>query len=193
MKARRPNGALRSRHWVMLLFVHGLGSRVRAPETTDLVECGGVTEKPTTPEDTREHHTHIQQTNHCTPISSALGQRLQARHAVALRCGVRLLVSTSRKDRRPSLTAPALTVPSRPRLIIRSTSGRARTRFAGLRARRRLAPCGPWPRRASTRHHSSSESNMMIRRSSGPRNRRRTAPTTPGQNLGIYRYRTRSH
>ena len=34
---------------------------------------------------------------------------------------------------------------------------------------------------------------MMIRRSSGPRNRRRTAPTTPGQNLGICRYRTRSH
>ena len=34
---------------------------------------------------------------------------------------------------------------------------------------------------------------MMIRRSSGPRNRRRTAPTTPGQNLCICRYRTRSH
>ena len=49
--------------------------------------------------DTKGHkgtpHT-IQQTNHCTPLSSALGQRLQARHAVALQCGVRLLVSTSR-------------------------------------------------------------------------------------------------
>ena len=30
---------------VMLLFIHGLGSRVRAPETTDLVEGGVVTEK----------------------------------------------------------------------------------------------------------------------------------------------------
>ena len=42
---------------VIWLFIHGLGSRVRAPETTDLVEGGVVTEKPTTPEDTREHHT----------------------------------------------------------------------------------------------------------------------------------------
>ena len=33
----------------------------------------------------------------------------------------------------------------------------------------------------------------MIRRSSGRRNRRITAPTPPGQNLGICRYRTRSH
>ena len=39
----------------------------------------------------------------------------------------------------PSLTAPTLTILSRPRLIIRSTSGRARTRSAGLRACRRLA------------------------------------------------------
>ena len=49
--------------------------------------------------DTKGHkgtpHT-IQQTNHCTPLSSALGQRLQARHAVTLQCGVRLLVSKSR-------------------------------------------------------------------------------------------------
>ena len=52
-------------------------------------------------DDTRGHkgtpHT-IQQTNHCTPLSSALGQRLQARHAVALQCGVRLLVCTSRTE-----------------------------------------------------------------------------------------------
>ena len=41
---------------VMLLINHGLGSRVRAPETTDLVEGGVVTEKRRTPEDTREHH-----------------------------------------------------------------------------------------------------------------------------------------
>ena len=33
----------------------------------------------------------------------------------------------------------------------------------------------------------------MIRRSSRRTNRRRTAPTTPSQNLGICRYRTRSH
>ena len=91
------------------------------------------------------------------------------------------------------MTAPALTVPSRPRLIIRSTSGRARTRSAGLRARRRLDPRGPWPRRASTRHHSPSGSKLMIRRSSRRRNRRSTAPTPPGQNLGIFRYRARSH
>ena len=47
-----------------------------------------------------------------------------------------------------SLTAPASTIPSRPRLIIRSTSGRARTRSAGLQrvadllheARGRAAP-----------------------------------------------------
>ena len=42
---------------VMLLINHGLGSRVRSPETTDLVEGGVVTEKRRTPEDTREHHT----------------------------------------------------------------------------------------------------------------------------------------
>ena len=51
-------------------------------------------------DDTRGHkgipRTIQQQTNHCTPLSSALGQRLQARHAVALQCGVRLLVSNSR-------------------------------------------------------------------------------------------------
>ena len=41
----------------MLLFIHGLGSRVQALETTDLVEGGVVTEKLTTPKDTREHHT----------------------------------------------------------------------------------------------------------------------------------------
>ena len=40
----------------MLLFIHGLGSRVQALETTDLVECGVITEKRRTPEDTREHH-----------------------------------------------------------------------------------------------------------------------------------------
>ena len=80
-----------------LAIIHGLGSRVRAPETTDLVEGGVVTEKPTTPEDTRQGTPHtIQQTNHSTPLSSALGQRLQARHAVAMQCGVGFLVSTSR-------------------------------------------------------------------------------------------------
>ena len=48
----------------MLLIDHGLGSRVRAPETTDLVEGGVVTEKRRTPEDTREHHAqHNRQTN----------------------------------------------------------------------------------------------------------------------------------
>ena len=78
-----------------MLISHGLGW-ARAPETTDLVEGGVVTEKPTTPEDTREHHAQYNRTNHCTPLSSALGQRLQARHAVALQCGVRLLVSISR-------------------------------------------------------------------------------------------------
>ena len=36
-----------------MLFIHGLGARVRAAETTDLAEGGVVTEKPTTPEDTR--------------------------------------------------------------------------------------------------------------------------------------------
>ena len=41
---------------VMLLINHGLGW-VRAPETTDLVEDGVVTEKQRTPKDTREHHT----------------------------------------------------------------------------------------------------------------------------------------
>ena len=46
---------------------------------------------------TREEHQHtIQQTNHCTPLPSALGQRLQTRHAVAMQCGVGLLLSTSR-------------------------------------------------------------------------------------------------
>ena len=40
-----------------MLINHGLGSRVRSPETTDLVEGGVVTEKRRTPEDTREHHT----------------------------------------------------------------------------------------------------------------------------------------
>ena len=35
----------------------------------------------------------VQQTNHCTPLPSALGQRLQTRHAVAMQCGVGLLVS----------------------------------------------------------------------------------------------------
>ena len=40
---------------VMLLIDHGLGW-VRAPETTDLVEGGVVTEKRRTPKDTRKHH-----------------------------------------------------------------------------------------------------------------------------------------
>ena len=40
----------------VIVFNHGLGSRVRAPETTDLVEGGVFTGKLTTPEDTREHH-----------------------------------------------------------------------------------------------------------------------------------------
>ena len=42
-QARRPNEALRSRHEGHWLFIHGLGSRVQAPETTDLVEGGVVT------------------------------------------------------------------------------------------------------------------------------------------------------
>ena len=41
---------------VMLLINRGLGW-LRAPETTDLVEGGVVTEKRRTPKDTREHHT----------------------------------------------------------------------------------------------------------------------------------------
>ena len=50
-------------------------------------------------DDTRGHKgtpRTIQQTNHCTPLSSALDQRLRARQAVLLHCGVRLLASTSR-------------------------------------------------------------------------------------------------
>ena len=41
---------------------------------------------------TRGHQRTIQQTNHCTSLSSALGQRLQTWHAVAMQCGVGLLV-----------------------------------------------------------------------------------------------------
>ena len=44
---------------------------------------------------TREHHHHTkQQTSHCTPLQSALGKRLRARHSAAMRFGVGLLVST---------------------------------------------------------------------------------------------------
>ena len=38
----------------------------------------------------------MQQTNRCTPLSSALGQRLQTWYVVAIQCGVGLPVSTSR-------------------------------------------------------------------------------------------------
>ena len=68
-----------------------------------------------------------------------------------------------------------------------------RQSFSQLPRKREVASTKEKKRRVSTRHHLPSESNMMIRRSSGPRNRRRTAPTTPGQHLGICRYRTRAH
>ena len=45
---------------------------------------------------TRGHQHTIQQTNHCTPPLTALGRRLQTWHAVAMQCGVELLVSNSR-------------------------------------------------------------------------------------------------
>ena len=66
---------------------------VRAPdETTDLVRLSsGRWCRYRETDDTRGHKgtpRTIQQTNHCTPLSSALGQRLQARHAVALQCGM---------------------------------------------------------------------------------------------------------
>ena len=95
--------ALLSRHYGHSLFIHGIGSRVHTLES-DLVEGGVVTGKPTTLGETkgrqqaREHQRTIQQTNHCIPLSSALGQPLQTRHAAAKQCGVGLLVSTSRKN-----------------------------------------------------------------------------------------------
>ena len=45
---------------------------------------------------TRVHQHTIQQTNHCTPPLTALGKRLRTWHAVAMQCGVELLVSNSR-------------------------------------------------------------------------------------------------
>ena len=86
----------KSRHgnW---LFISDLGSRVRARPRDHRFSGRWCRHRET--DDTRGHKgtpQTIQQTNHCTPFSSALGQRLQARHAVALQCGVRLLVSTSR-------------------------------------------------------------------------------------------------
>ena len=47
---------------------------------------------------TRGHQHTIQRTNHCSPPSSAFGSRPQAWHAVAMQCGVELLVSNSRKN-----------------------------------------------------------------------------------------------
>ena len=87
-----------------LLFIHGLGSRVHTRTLEpDLVEGGAVTGGgATTPRDTkgtRGHQHIIQQTNHCTPPSSAFGSRPQAWHAVAMQCGVELLVSNSHSDR----------------------------------------------------------------------------------------------
>ena len=70
-------------HW---LFIHGLGSRVRAPETTDLVEGGVVTEKPTTPEDTREHHT--QYNRQTTALHSHRPLASGCRRGMQLHCNV---------------------------------------------------------------------------------------------------------
>jgi len=71
-----------TRSYCILLFSHGPGSRVRTLES-DLMEGGVVTGKLSTlgetkgHQHTREHQHTIQQTNHCTPLSSALGKRLQ--------------------------------------------------------------------------------------------------------------------
>ena len=103
-RKRRPKRTLGR----LLYFMVCLGSKVRTLEA-DLVEGGVVTKKPTTPEDTRTQdrgHQHtIQQTNHCTPLFLALAlacERLQTWHAVAMQCGVGLLVSTSRRQPRCS-------------------------------------------------------------------------------------------
>ena len=53
--------------------------------------------------DTRGHQHTIQQTNHCTPLSSALGRRLQTWHAVAMQRGVELLVSSNSRNFRKLL------------------------------------------------------------------------------------------
>ena len=70
----------------MFLFIHGLGSRVRALETTDLVEGGFVTEKPTTPEDTRGHHT--QYNRQTTALHSHRPLASGCRRGMQLHCNV---------------------------------------------------------------------------------------------------------
>ena len=83
---------------VMLLINHGLVGWVRAPETTDLVEGGVVTEKRRTPKDTREHHTQYNRQTTALrshrPLASGCRRGMQLHSN--LQCGVRLLVSTSR-------------------------------------------------------------------------------------------------
>ena len=70
----------------MLLFINGLGSRVQALETTDLVEGGVVTEEPTTPEDTREHHT--QYNSQTTALHSHQPLASGCRRGMQLLCNV---------------------------------------------------------------------------------------------------------
>ena len=55
-------------------------------------------QRDTNTQGTRGHQRTIQQTNHCTSLSSALGRRLRTLRAVAVQCGVELLVSNSRND-----------------------------------------------------------------------------------------------
>ena len=93
---RDGNGA----KWILVGYVKSGVQKTRSGQDKPPSRvCSGRWCRHRETDDTRGHkgtpHT-IQQTNHCTPLSSALGQRLQARHAVALQCGVGLLVSTSR-------------------------------------------------------------------------------------------------
>ena len=72
---------------VVLLINHGLGcSRVRAPETTDLVEGGVVTEKRRTLKDTREHHT--QYNRQTTALHSRRPLASGCRRGMQLHCNV---------------------------------------------------------------------------------------------------------
>ena len=75
-------------------------------------------------------------------IRARAGRQRKVRSCAPLKYGVREVGLRRVSKRRttnhwhsfehPSLTAPPLTIPSRPLLTIRSTSGRARTRSAGL-------------------------------------------------------------
>ena len=93
-----------------MLFIHGLGSRVRTLET-DLMEGFVVTKKPTTPKDTKGQGdtTNTQHNGHATALHSSSLWRSHTsgcRRGMQLQCNfawdVGLLVSTSRRSRRTS-------------------------------------------------------------------------------------------